>query len=163
MRVRDGVFHSQSQRGLVRETPRVRTHLKDLVFDSDARERRLVRQQRDLVPQHLCVARLHQQGREAGKVAEERRDVGVREVLLDRVAEETLDRVEVVVFGVGVREVVVGLLARGGGGSGPFGAREEGADAPGSSSSSRMTWSGRPRDSSGWHRQASGTPRRAGT
>jgi len=83
------------------------------VLDLDARDRRLVREERDLVAQDLGVAGLDEERREALELAEQRRDVRVREVLVNLVAEEALDRVHVVVLVVRRREVVVRLLREG--------------------------------------------------
>lgn len=88
------------------------THLEDLVLDLDTRERSFVRKQRDLVAQHLGIASLDEQRWQALELAKERRDVRVREILVDRIAEQALDRVEVVVLATWARQVIVGLRAR---------------------------------------------------
>lgn len=79
------------------------------MFHLDSRHRRLVRQQRNLVAQHFGVSGLDQQGRQAGEIAKQGRDVRVRQVLVDRVAEQALDRVQVVVLRVRIRQVVIWL------------------------------------------------------
>jgi hypothetical protein len=80
------------------------------VLNLDTRHRRLVREKRDLIPQHLGVASLNEHWRKTGKVAEKRGDVRVGDVLLDhRLVKEALDGVEVVVFAVRIGEVVVRL------------------------------------------------------
>lgn len=85
-------------------------HLEYFVLNLDTRHCRLVREKRDLIPQHLSVARLNEHRRKAGKVAEKRGDVRVGDVLLDhRLVQEALDGVEVVVFAVRIREIVVRL------------------------------------------------------
>lgn len=83
--------------------------LEDLVLDLDPCERGLVCEERDLVSQHLGVTCLNEEGREGVEVAEEGRDVGVRQVDVNvDLAEEALDGVEVIV-GLGLWKVVVGL------------------------------------------------------
>lgn len=80
------------------------------MFDLDASHRRFVREQGDFVSQDLGIAGLNKERREAGQVAKQGRDVGMGEVLVDRVAEEALDGVKVVVFCTRIWQVVERLF-----------------------------------------------------
>lgn len=72
--------------------------LEDLVLDRYTREGGLVREEGDFVAKYLGVARLDEEWWQTGKVAKERRDVRMCEVLVDPVlTEKALDRVERVV------------------------------------------------------------------
>lgn len=68
-------------------------HLENFVFHLDSRHRRLVRQECNLVAQYFGVSGLYQQWRQAGEIAKQGRDVRVRQVRVDRVAEQAFDRV----------------------------------------------------------------------
>lgn len=73
------------------------------MLNLDSSETRFVCQERDLISEHFSVSSLDQERRQSSEFAEERRNVGMGEVVCNRVAEEALDGMKMIVFGSRVR------------------------------------------------------------